>query len=212
MNPAVMQNATYTWTKLLTAFFVILAVCLYLSGWRKRDSVRMTAAFCALAAGLLVHYSAGPYVVFFALHYLLVVFRTRPAKWKELAAIAVSLRAAAVHLVRLVDGGVRSRSQLSLRTPRSPPAKQVQGSNPGQDRRQCHGFHRAPYRLRPGQVHLFDQPYAPAVVRDNVFLLYNTNLIFSMGLIRRTAGGLVRDRRVPQRQRAAAGNGISGSC
>ena len=31
MNPAVMQNATYTWTKLLTAFFVILALSLYLS-------------------------------------------------------------------------------------------------------------------------------------------------------------------------------------
>ena len=34
MNPALMQNATYTWTKLLTAFFVVLAICLYLSGWR----------------------------------------------------------------------------------------------------------------------------------------------------------------------------------
>jgi hypothetical protein len=32
-------------------------------------------------------------------------------------------------------------------------------------------------------VHLFDQPYAPAVVRDNVFLLYQTNLILSMGLV-----------------------------
>ena len=52
----------------------------------------------------------------------------------------------------------------------------------------------------PAQVHLFDQPYAPAVVRDNVFLLYNTNLILSMGADRRSAGGLVRDRRVPQRQ------------
>ena len=90
MNPAVMQNATYTWTKLLTVFFVIFALSLYLSAWRKRDPLRMTAAFVALAAGLLAHYSAGPYVVFFALHYLLVVFRTRPAKWKELAAIALA--------------------------------------------------------------------------------------------------------------------------
>src|ERR1019366_8781663 len=35
----------------------------------------------------------------------------------------------------------------------------------------------------PVQVHLFDQPYTPAVVRDNVFLLYQTNLILSMGLV-----------------------------
>ena len=90
MNPAVMQNATYTWTKSLTAFFVIFAVCLYLAGWRKRDPVRMTGAFVCLAAGLLVHYSAGPYVVFFALHYLLVVSARGPEKWRELAAIAAA--------------------------------------------------------------------------------------------------------------------------
>jgi len=29
-SPIVMQNATYTWTKLLTAFFVILAIVFYL--------------------------------------------------------------------------------------------------------------------------------------------------------------------------------------
>ena len=28
---------TYTWTKSLTAFYVIFAVCLYLAAWRKRD-------------------------------------------------------------------------------------------------------------------------------------------------------------------------------
>ena len=35
----------------------------------------------------------------------------------------------------------------------------------------------------PDQIHQFDQPYAPGVVRDNVFLFYQANLIFSMGLI-----------------------------
>ncbi len=90
MNPAVIQNATYTWTKSLTAFFVIFAVCLYLAGWRKRDPVRMTGAFLSLSAGLLAHYSAGPYCIFFALHYLLVVFRARPNRWKELAMIAAT--------------------------------------------------------------------------------------------------------------------------
>ena len=147
MNPAVMENATYTWTKSLTAFFVVLAVCLYLSGWRKRDSVRLTAAFVALAAGLLVHYSAGPYCVFFALHYLLVVFRTRPSKWKELAAIAI---ACGVLLFTwfgwsIAEYGVKptfaSNTSITL-------AEKVEGSSPFKDRRQCPGFHRAPYRLR----------------------------------------------------------------
>jgi len=113
MNPAVMQNATYTWTKLLTAFFVILALSLYLSAWRKRDSRRMVAAFVALAAGLLVHYSAGPYVVFFAVHYLLVVFRTR-RQVERAARHRGCQRATAIHLVWLVHGGIRVEGYVRL--------------------------------------------------------------------------------------------------
>ena len=84
-NPVVMVNATYSWTKSLTVFYVILAVALYLAGWRKRDSARTVAAFVALAAGLLVHYSAGPYVAFLALHYLFRFFRERPWRWRDAA-------------------------------------------------------------------------------------------------------------------------------
>src|ERR1019366_8454186 len=182
MNPAVMQNATYTWTKMLTAFFVVLAICLYLSGWRKRDSVRLTAAFVALAAGLLVHYSAGPYCVFFALHYLLVVFRGRPAKWRELAAIAI---ACALLLFTwfawsIATYGVKPTfaSNTSITA-----TKQIQGSNLAKIAGNVFDSIVPRIAHDPGQVHLFDQPYTPGVVRDNVFLLYNTNLIFSMGLL-----------------------------
>ncbi len=182
MNPAVMQNATYTWTKLLTAFFVILAVCLYLSGWRKRDSVRLTAAFVALAAGLLVHYSAGPYCVFFALHYLLVVFRGRPAKWKELAAIAITcgLLLFTWFAWSIAAYGVKPTfaSNTSIT-----PQMQVQGSNLAKIAGNVFDSIVPRIAYDPAQVHVFDQPYAPAVVRDNVFLLYQTNLILSMGLI-----------------------------
>ena len=58
-SPVVMENATYTWTKSLSAFFVVLAFWFYLAALRKNDRVRMAAAFLALSAGLLVHYSAG---------------------------------------------------------------------------------------------------------------------------------------------------------
>jgi len=60
-SPVVMENATYTWTKSLSAFFVVLAFWFYLAALRKNDRVRIVAAFLALSAGLLVHYSAGPY-------------------------------------------------------------------------------------------------------------------------------------------------------
>jgi hypothetical protein len=59
-SPVVMENATYPWTKSLSAFFVVLAFWFYLAGLRKRDGVRIVAAFLALSAGLLAHYSAGP--------------------------------------------------------------------------------------------------------------------------------------------------------
>jgi hypothetical protein len=182
MNLAVMQNATYTWTKLLTVFFVILAVCLYLRGWRKGDSLRITAAFVSLAAGLLAHYSAGPYCVFFAAHYLLVVFRTRPSKWKELAAIAVSCGvllatwfgwSAAVYGLKPT---VASNTSITA-------SKQIQGSNLGKIVGNMMDSIVPRISYDTAQVHLFDQPYEPAVVRDNVFLVYNTNLIFSMGAI-----------------------------
>jgi 4-amino-4-deoxy-L-arabinose transferase-like glycosyltransferase len=182
MNPAVMQNATYTWTKMLTAFFVVLAVCLYLSGWRKRDSVRLTAAFVALAAGLLAHYSAGPYCVFFALHYLLVVFRTRPGKWKELAAIAIAcalLLSTWFGWSMAVYGAKPTFASNTSITA----TKQIQGSNLAKIAGNVVDSIVPRVSYDSAKAHVLDQPYAPAVVRDNVFLLYQANLILSMGLL-----------------------------
>ena len=48
VNPLVIENATYTWTKLLSAFFVILALDLYLGALARRALLifrRSTAAF-----------------------------------------------------------------------------------------------------------------------------------------------------------------------
>jgi hypothetical protein len=181
MNPAVMQNATYTWTKMLTAFFVVLAVCLYLSGWRKRDAVRLTAAFVALAAGLLVHYSAGPYCVFFALHYLLVVFRHRPARWKELAAVAIVCGFLLFTWFGWSIAAYGAKATLTSNTSLTP-TMQYQGGNLAKIAGNVFDSIVPRISYDPAQVHLFDQPYAPAVVRDNIFLLYQTNLILSMGL------------------------------
>jgi hypothetical protein len=69
LNPFFVQNATYPWTKLLSAFFVLLGIGFYLRGWSKNDPGRMLACAVALAAGVLAHYSATPFVVAVALHY-----------------------------------------------------------------------------------------------------------------------------------------------
>ena len=72
------------------AFFVVLGLSFYLTDLRKRDGVRMAAAFVALSAGLLVHYSAAPYCVFAAAFYLACVFPRRERKWRELAWIGTT--------------------------------------------------------------------------------------------------------------------------
>ena len=90
-NPAVMEQVTYTWTKALAAFFVVLSLSFYLAGLRKNDSWRIVYAFVALSMGTLVHYSAGPYLVFLTLHYLYRRVRKQPAakRLRESATIAV---------------------------------------------------------------------------------------------------------------------------
>jgi hypothetical protein len=80
-SPMVLENATWTWTKELCVFYVILAIAFYIRGWRAGCSARIIAAAASMAAGLLVHYSAGPYAVALALHYLL----TFPLRKKSLA-------------------------------------------------------------------------------------------------------------------------------
>src|SRR5882672_6080019 len=89
LNPMLIENVTYAWTKALAGFFVLLGLAFYLAAWRKKDRSRMLAAFVSMAAGLLVHYSAGPYTVFLGIHYVLWLFWKRPGKWGELAAILV---------------------------------------------------------------------------------------------------------------------------
>jgi hypothetical protein len=184
-NPVVMQGATYSWTKSLSSFFVILSLGLYLAALRKNDRLRMPAAFLAAAAGLLVHYMAGPYLLFLALHYLLQVFPKRRGRWVELATIAGlgglllftwfgwSLTAYGP------NGTFKSNTSVTS-------AEQYDGNNlvkiganlfdtllPAQVRRGS--------LLRPSS----GEPNQAGLARDNAFAFYQENLIFGMGL----AGG-----------------------
>jgi hypothetical protein len=179
-SPVVMENATYTWTKNLSAFFVVLAFYFYLAGWRKNDRVRMAAAFLALSAGLLVHYSAGPYCLLLGLHYLLRVFWKRPRKWRELAAIVVPcallLTTWFAWSVALYGRGVTFQSNTSVTS-----ARQYRGNNLSKI-----GVNLAdsvvPYLLRSGLTNT-GQPNPAGILRDNVFGFYQVNLIFGMGLV-----------------------------
>lgn len=85
LNPVFVENVTYPWTKSFAGFYIILSIWFYLAALRKSDMVRMAAAFLAVSAGFLVHFSAGPYATFLGLHYLLRAWSKRRDRFRELA-------------------------------------------------------------------------------------------------------------------------------
>ena len=180
-SPIIMQNATYTWTKLLAAFFIIFALVLYLKGWRRNDTTRIVAAFVCLAMGMLVHYSAGPYIVFFALHYLIVVFRKRLA-WKELAIIATAcgMLLATWFGWSIATYGLNATAASNTSITAS---QDYKGSNLAKIAGNIVDSF-IPHLLRDSALRqFFDQPNRTAALRDNVFIAYQVQLLLTMGII-----------------------------
>jgi len=71
LNPMFVQNATYAWTKLTAAFFILAALHFFL---RTHDSGAPRSAdwlfSLALALAILAHYSAAPYALLLAVGWL----------------------------------------------------------------------------------------------------------------------------------------------
>jgi hypothetical protein len=187
LNPVVMQADTYTWPRGLTAFFVVSAIAFYLAGWRKNDPVRMTAAFVAMSAGFLAHYSAGPYAVFIGLHYMTCVWRRRAGKWRELSAIALicGLLLATWFGWSISTYGLHSTfgSNSTVLSSQS-----YQGSTAGRIASNIYHSVVPAIVRQPSLVHFFDQVNSAGFIRDNAFIFQESNVIFSMGL---TGGPLV---------------------
>ena len=182
LNPVVIENATYSWTKMFSAFYVVLAICLYLAAWRKRDRGRMTAAFLALPAGILVHYSGAPYLLRLSGHYLFFVFPRRERKWREMMSIAALCSAPlAVWLGWSVENYGMHATWAS--NPTITLGRQYQGN--AAVRVAANLFDSlVPALFRdPSAVERFNQPSTAGAIRDNVFAFYQPNLIFGMGLV-----------------------------
>lgn len=63
LSPLFVQNATFPWTKLPAAFFIVLAVGLLSHPTPAVAARSLTYALVALAAALLTHYSAAPWLM-----------------------------------------------------------------------------------------------------------------------------------------------------
>jgi hypothetical protein len=181
-SPLVMENATYPWTKSLAAFYAVLALWFYLAGWRKNDGLRITAAFVALAAGLLVHYSLGPYCALLGLHYLARIFWRRPRKWRELGVIVAlcGVLLATWFAWSLTTFGWKTTFQSNT----SVTSSQRYGGN-NLVKMGANLFDSVvPAVVRnPGLFRMFKQPSRAGFVRDVAFLTYQVSLIPAMGLV-----------------------------
>ena len=182
LNPVVMQNVTYTWTKAFTAFYVILGLWFYLAARRKSDFLRMTVAFLALSMGLLVHYSAGPYVLLLTIHYLLRVFPKRSRRWRELVTIASSC---GLLLVTWFGWSIAVYGTHSTFTSNTSVYAQHENLK---DKSLYIAANIAdsivPVVLRDNWLlEQFNHQGFLGTIRDDAFIFYQTNVIFSMGII-----------------------------
>ena len=65
LSPLFVQNATFPWTKLASAFFVLMAITQLIPGTGEPIRERLIAGAVLLAGGMLAHYSAGPWICAF---------------------------------------------------------------------------------------------------------------------------------------------------
>jgi hypothetical protein len=181
-----LQNVTWPWTKLGAGFYVCLALWLYLRGWRKPDPSRTILAFGALAVGMLVHYSVGPYVLLLGLHYLAFVLPARPRRWRELAGTALVGALSLAPWFAWSLGVYGWRATLTSNTTVAGAAGVTTSetlARVGDNLVSTLVPH--PFRAEASAEMraAFAQPSAPGYLRDYTFLLYQVNAVVAMGSV-----------------------------
>ena len=96
LNPLFIQNATYAWTKLSTAAYVLTALYFF-PGAHRPPQARTALLLCATCLGtaVLCHYSAGPYVVVLVIAWCASGWRRRHDRsWWSTTALGAAAGAA----------------------------------------------------------------------------------------------------------------------
>lgn len=78
LNPTFVRNLTYTWTRHLANYYVLLGVYFYLKGRKNLDFKYIYFGFALFAAGQLTHYSALVYLAVILVDFVIIsLFRLR---------------------------------------------------------------------------------------------------------------------------------------
>jgi 4-amino-4-deoxy-L-arabinose transferase-like glycosyltransferase len=185
VNPLFLQNATYPWTKLPAAFFILAGLYFFLRGRDDDGSASRSGVLCALLLGgaVVTHYSAGPYVAVLAAAWIARGFRRG---WDPGYARATAAAAAAGALVLApwflwsvarygLHGTFLSNTSVTAfgRWQGNPIVKVVLNLRDTLLPPQLRGFRGA----------LFRQSSPWGALRDQCFLLYQINLPLALGSV-----------------------------
>jgi hypothetical protein len=188
-NPLFWWNVTWTWTKVFTGFYIIVALWFYLAGLRKADPLRVALAFLFLAVGFLSHFSAGPYALAIGVHYLVFVFRGKRSQW--LAVLGGG--AAALALLTIWFGYSVTVFGFDKTFGSNTTMLGFGSASPAQNAQKIAGnifYSFIPHPFRVSKATFDDslgQPSALGYLRDYVLTMLNPNFILAMGAM----GGLL---------------------
>lgn len=182
LNPMFVQNATFAWTKLPTAFFVLAALGFLLPALSAGRPLAPALLFAAgLAAAILTHYSAGPFALVLAAVWLVHTWarRAAPAWWRATAG-AAALGAALLATWfgwALAVYGAGGTLLANTSVQEAAPTAGGQLARIALNLRDT----LVPHFLRPLDTGLIAQTSPWGAWRDWFFQTYQVNLIFAFG-------------------------------
>jgi hypothetical protein len=201
LNPAFLQNATYAWTKLIVAFFVLLG--LHVLFTREQDRSRTILGFALLTLGVLTHYSACVWLLVFGGVWL-VAARAQwrlPAFCRTVALSAAVFAAVLAPWLAYAVARYGLTATLASNTSATTAAQFTWWENLASTVPKLWAT-LVPHTFRSFDHSLLAQTNPWTLFRDQVFYVYQSNLFFAAGtptllamlwpLLRRTAPPLPR--------------------
>lgn len=179
LNPSVVENATYLWTRSFTAFLVLLAIVLW---WRAAIGERrkeLTWAYLVLGLAMATHYSSAPFLLFALLADAARLLRRGLA----LRAALRGMAALAGPLVPWLSFGLANYG-LSAMLARNSSVIDAAQYTVGQNvAKVLHNILTTfvPHFLRDAPIGDPAPRYLLGLVRDYAFFLYQTNLLLMLG-------------------------------
>jgi hypothetical protein len=179
-NPMLVENTVYPWTKLLAAAFVALGTWFYITGWERTERQRIRLAVICIGAGIITHYSAAPFALFFAAHYTWRGSRAFADRIGELLrSLAVALAVVAPWVLwalknygaAVTFGGNTSAEGYASRSIKDNVAMVI--SNVWNTL--------IPHQLRHVDYTVLGNNERWSRLRDDFFFLYQTNALFMLG-------------------------------